>query len=99
MFNFEINFLVCNADTWMTVLVRIFLRKFELKSCEWNYIGLDHVAPGVLQGTVLGLLLYSLYMLQLTKKHDKIQAFYTLGSTDHEHVKASNISVLQLLVI
>ena len=31
-------------------------------------------------------------MLQLTKKH-KIQASYTLGSTVHEHVKASNISV------
>ena len=27
------------------------------------------------------------------KKHNKIQAFYTLGSTVHVHVKASNISV------
>ena len=32
-------------------------------------------------------------MLQLTKKHNKIQASYTLASTVHEHVKASNISV------
>ena len=32
-------------------------------------------------------------MLQLTKKHNKIQASYSVGSTVHEHFKASNISV------
>ena len=32
-------------------------------------------------------------MLQLTKKHNKIKASYTLGSIVHKHVKASNISV------
>ena len=33
------------------------------------------------------------------KKHNKIQASYTLGSTVHRHVKASNISVYLVVTI
>ena len=38
-------------------------------------------------------------MMQLTNKHNKIDASYTLEGTVLENVEASNTSVLQLLVI
>ena len=39
MFNFEINFLVCNADYTDDHISSRFLRKFELKCRELNQTG------------------------------------------------------------